>query len=229
MQAEGGASLNDANHADPPNRPPNRGRCLALVAVVTGLVLAADVVTKIVAMAQLADRPPVSLLGGLLTLRLVRNSGAAFGLAQEYTIVLSLLALGVVAVVLRLSKNLRSIPWAVAFGLLLGGALGNLADRVFRDPGFLRGHVVDFIALPYWPVFNLADTAVCFAAGLIMLMALRGRRWDGTIDGDPARPDDGASPPAGEQRAIEAPEAAPSKPVSGAPTIARDVPAVGPE
>jgi signal peptidase II len=222
MQAEGGASLNDANHA-------SRRRCLALVAVVTGLVLAADVVTKLVAMAQLSDRPPVSLLGGLLTLRLVRNSGAAFGLAREYTIILSLLAVGVVVVVLRLSKSLRSIPWAVAFGLLLGGALGNLSDRVFREPGFLRGHVVDFIALPYWPVFNLADTAVCVAAGLIMVMALRGRRWDGTTDADPARPDDDPSSPAGEQRTVESPEETPPRAASTRPTIARDLPPVGPE
>lgn len=225
MQAEGGASLNDANHAD----RALRRRCLVLVAVITSLVLALDVVTKLVAMAQLAGRPPISLLGGLLTLRLVRNSGAAFGLAQEYTIILSLLAIGVVAVVLRLSKRLRSVPWAVAFGLLLGGALGNLSDRVFREPGFLRGHVVDFIALPYWPVFNLADTAVCVAAGLIMVMALRGRRWDGTTDTDPARPDEGAPPPEGEQRTTEPPERSAPGTVSTRSAIARDVPAVEPE
>jgi signal peptidase II len=225
MQAEGGASLNDANHAG----RASRRRCLVLAAVVTGLVLAADVVTKLVAMAQLSDRPPVPLLGGLLTLRLVRNSGAAFGLARGYTIILSLLAVGVVVVVLRLSKSLRSIPWAVAFGLLLGGALGNLSDRVFREPGFLRGHVVDFIALPYWPVFNLADTAVCVAAGLIMVMALRGRRWDGTTDADPARPDTPSSPAGEKQRTIQSPKGAPPKADSTRPTIARDLPRVGPE
>jgi signal peptidase II len=115
-------------------------------------------------------------------LRLVRNPGAAFGLAEGYTVVLSIIALGVAAVVIRLSRRLASTPWAVAFGLLLGGALGNLSDRVFREPGFLRGHVVDFLALPHWPVFNIADSSICVAAALIILMALRGRRWDGTIE-----------------------------------------------
>ncbi|MEQ7007368.1 signal peptidase II [Actinopolymorpha sp. B17G11] len=178
MQTEGRASLNDATEVD----DQLRRRRIVLFASVASVVLVADVLTKIAATAYLSDRDPVSLWGGLLTLRLVRNPGAAFGLAEGYTVVLSLVALGVAAVVIRLSRTLASTAWAVAFGLLLGGALGNLSDRVFREPGFLRGHVVDFLALPHWPVFNLADSSICAAAALIILMALRGRRWDGTIE-----------------------------------------------
>jgi signal peptidase II len=177
MQTEGRASLNDASEGGG-----DRRRLTVLFALVALFVLTADVVTKIIAMAELADRDPVELFGGLLTLRLVRNSGAAFGLAEGYTVVLSLVAAAVVVVVVRLSRTLGSTTWAVAFGLLLGGALGNLSDRVFRDPGFLRGHVVDFLELPNWPVFNLADTSLVIASALIVLMALRGRRWDGTTD-----------------------------------------------
>ncbi len=190
MQTEGRASLNDAT-AD----RRLRRRQLGLFAAVACVVLAVDIVTKIVAMSQLTDREPVRLAGGLLTLVLVRNSGAAFGLAEGYTIILSLIALAVVVVVLRLSRTLRSTPWAIALGLLLGGAFGNLSDRIFREPGFLRGHVVDFLALPNWPVFNVADASICAAAALIIVLAMRGRRWDGTIEesgrrgSDPDRPD----------------------------------------
>jgi signal peptidase II len=178
MQTEGRASLNDATEVD----DQLRRRRIVLFALVASVVLAADVLTKIVAMAYLSDRGPIPLLGGLLTLQLVRNPGAAFGLAEGYTVVLSIVALGVAAVVIRLSRTLASTPWAVAFGLLLGGALGNLSDRIFREPGFLRGHVVDFLQLPHWPVFNLADSAICAAAALIIVMSLRGRRWDGTVE-----------------------------------------------
>ncbi|MGW5359987.1 signal peptidase II [Actinopolymorpha pittospori] len=184
MQTEGRASLNDATEAD----DSRRRRQLGLFAAVAIVVLAIDVTTKIAAMAYLSDRDPVPLAGGLLTLRLIRNSGAAFSLAEGYTLGLSIVALGLVIVVLRLSRKLRSTPWAIALGLLLGGALGNLSDRIFREPGFLRGHVVDFLELPNWPVFNVADMSVCAAAALIILMALRGRRWDGTIEGSSRTP-----------------------------------------
>ncbi len=182
MQTEGRASLTGAGDVG----DSGRRRRIVLFALVAAVVLAADVASKIVAMAHLSDRGPVPLLGGLLTLNLVRNPGAAFGLATGYTVVLSLVALGVAVVVVRLSRSLRSTPWAIAFGLLLGGALGNLSDRIFRSPGVLRGHVVDFLQLPHWPVFNLADSSICLAAGVIIVMALRGRRWDGTVEGQPA-------------------------------------------
>ncbi|HEY8457936.1 MAG TPA: signal peptidase II [Actinopolymorphaceae bacterium] len=163
-------------------------RSILLLAVVALCVLAADVTSKILAVAHLSDTGPVPLVDGLLTLRLVRNPGAAFGLAGGYTVVLSIIALSVALVVLRLSRSLQSKSWAVAFGLLLGGALGNLSDRIFRAPGFLQGHVVDFLELPHWPVFNLADSSICASAALIMVLAVRGRRWDGAVEGRRSEP-----------------------------------------
>jgi signal peptidase II len=86
----------------------------------------------------------------------------------------------VVIYILRTARNLRSIGWAIALGLLLGGATGNLLDRIFRAPGLFQGHVVDWIQLPDWPVFNLADSAIVCAGVLVVLLALRGIRMDGT-------------------------------------------------
>lgn len=137
-------------------------------------VLTLDLLTKLLAVRELSDREPVELAGGILTLRLVRNSGAAFGMAQGLTVVLTALALVVVVVILRMARRLRSTWWAVALGLVLGGALGNLVDRLFRAPGPGRGHVVDFLELPNWPVFNLADSAIVGAAVLMVALSARG-------------------------------------------------------
>jgi signal peptidase II len=146
-------------------------------------VLAGDLVSKWLAVRELGDREPVELLGGLLTLRLVRNAGAAFGFAQGLTIAFTVVAAAVVVVILRLSRRLRSLPWAVALGLVLGGAVGNLVDRVFRAPAPGRGHVVDFLELPHWPVFNLADSAIVCAGVLMVLLSLRGISYDGSRPG----------------------------------------------
>jgi signal peptidase II len=153
---------------------------LPLLLGVAGLVLVGDLVSKWLAVRELGDREPVELLGGLLTLRLVRNAGAAFGFAQGLTIAFTVVAAAVVVVILRLSRRLRSLPWAVALGLVLGGAVGNLVDRVFRAPAPGRGHVVDFLELPHWPVFNLADSAIVCAGVLMVLLSLRGLSYDGS-------------------------------------------------
>lgn len=163
-------------------QPPRRLRLFAVLAVA---VLAADVATKTLAVAYLSAEPPVRLLGGSVYLVLFRNPGAAFSLATGMTWALTLVAIGVVVVILRAASRLRSAGWAVALGLLLGGALGNLGDRLFRAPGPLRGHVVDFISLfapdgSVWPVFNIADASICTGAALLILLALRGRELDGT-------------------------------------------------
>ena len=177
VQAAGGAPLSQGDQ-------PSRGRPrLPLLLGVAGLVLAGDLVTKWLAVRELADREPVDLLGGLLTLRLVRNAGAAFGVAQGLTIAFTVVAAAVVVVILRLSRRLRSLPWAVALGLVLGGAVGNLVDRVFRAPGPGRGHVVDFLELPHWPVFNLADSAIVCAGVLMVLLSARGLGYDGSRSG----------------------------------------------
>lgn len=158
-----------------------RVRLLAAIAV---LVLALDILTKTIAVAQLEGREPVRILGGLIYLQLLRNPGAAFSLAAGYTWVLTVVAIAVVVVIIRVARKLRSTGWAVALGLVLGGAIGNLTDRIFRAPGPLQGHVVDMVS-PFAPdgrgfaVFNLADSAITCGGGLLVLLALLGRELDG--------------------------------------------------
>jgi signal peptidase II len=141
---------------------------------------ALDVVTKVIVVATLQDREPIRLLGGLLTLRETRNSGAAFSIGTGYTIIFTLIAIGVVVAILRTARNLRSLPWALCLGLMLGGAFGNLTDRMLRAPSPLQGHVVDWIEVPNWPVFNLADSAIVCGGVLAVLLAARGLQIDGT-------------------------------------------------
>jgi signal peptidase II len=124
-----------------------RPRRVGVLVAVAAAALALDAITKVLVVALLPDRPPIELLGGLLTLRVLRNSGAAFNIGNSMTLVFTVIAIGVVVAILRYARRLRSLPWAVTLGLLLGGALGNLADRMLRSPGPLRGHVVDWIVL----------------------------------------------------------------------------------
>jgi len=147
---------------------------------VAATVLTVDIVSKVIVVAALSDRPPVRLLGGLLTLRVDRNPGAAFSIVTSMTLVFSVIALGVIIYILRTSRRIRSLPWACTLGLLLGGATGNLVDRLLRYPGPLRGYVVDWIQVPHWPVFNLADSAIVCGGILAVLLAGRGLRIDGT-------------------------------------------------
>jgi signal peptidase II len=146
---------------------------------VAALVLATDQVAKSLAIAHLsiADSRPV--VDGLLQLTLTFNSGAAFSFGTTATPVFASLALVVVFVIVAVSTIVRSTMWTLALGLLLGGAAGNLTDRLFRPPGPFRGHVVDFLQLPHWPIFNVADMCVISAALLIMLATFTGRALDG--------------------------------------------------
>ena len=143
-------------------------------------VLVADIISKVIVVATLSGRPPVRLLGGLLTLRVDRNPGAAFSIGTSMTIVFTAIAVGVIIFILRTSRRIRSTAWAVTLGLLLGGATGNLTDRLLRAPGPLRGYVVDWIQLPHWPVFNVADSAIVCGGILAVLLAARGLSIDGT-------------------------------------------------
>ena len=149
-------------------------RHIRLFVVVAVLAYGLDVVTKLVAVAALSDRAPIELAGGLLTLRLTSNPGAAFSLATDLTVALSLVSIVVVVAVVWVARRVGSRLWALSLGLLLGGAAGNLTDRLLRDPGPLRGHVVDFLELPNWPVFNVADSAIVVAAVLIVVQSIRG-------------------------------------------------------
>ena len=150
-----------------------------LFAAVALAAYAADLASKEWALRTLADGD-VPVLGDWLTLHLTFNPGAAFSTGTEFTIVFTFLAIVAVAVVLWLSRRLGSRLWACALGILLGGVAGNLTDRLFRDPEPLRGHVVDFLMLPNWPVFNVADMCINVAAGLIILQTFRGVALDGT-------------------------------------------------
>ncbi|WP_033438011.1 signal peptidase II [Saccharothrix sp. NRRL B-16314] len=181
---------------DQPDAPLPRRRVL-LLAVIAPLVLAVDLVTKIIAVEHLEGREPVELLGGLIYLPLIRNTGAAFGLAEGWTVILALIAFGVVGFILWIARRLRSVGWAIGLGLVLGGAMGNLVDRVFRGPGPMRGGVVDFISVldpwgNFFPVFNVADSAICVGGGVIVLMALLQRDYDGTRVEKPAAKKAGA-------------------------------------
>jgi signal peptidase II len=163
---------------------------LPVVIGVALTVLALDVVTKLIAVHTLSGHAPIRLLGGFLTLLLLRNSGAAFSIGTSMTIVFTAIAVAVIFYILRAARKLRSVPWAITLGLLLGGATGNLADRIFRSPGLFRGDVVDWIELPHWPVFNLADSAIVCGGVLAVLLALRGVHLDGSREGAPGQ--DGA-------------------------------------
>ncbi|WP_231476321.1 MULTISPECIES: signal peptidase II [unclassified Rhodococcus (in: high G+C Gram-positive bacteria)] len=165
-----------------PDRPlARRTRRLFAVAAV---VLALDLLTKIVAVAVIEPGRPIEIIGDTVTLRMVRNAGAAFSMATGMTWLLTLVAVAVVVGVIRIGRTLRSGWWAVGLGLVLGGALGNLIDRFFRSPGPLQGHVVDFVSIGWWPVFNVADSSIVCGAVLLVIITLFGIEPDGTRRAD---------------------------------------------
>lgn len=184
MSSVDGAAVSPSVQPTAP-RPPRRIRLLGAVAAA---VVALDLASKLLVVANLgAGHAPVRVVFGALYLVQTRNSGAAFSLGTGATVILTLIALVVVAVIVRTARQLRSIGWATALGLILGGALGNLADRIFRNPGIGRGYVVDWISLfsddgRYWPIFNLADSAIVCGAVLSAILALRGIDFEGSTD-----------------------------------------------
>lgn len=188
------ADTDGTDDTPPPEdaRPPRRAWLFAIVAP---LILVADLVTKIVAVSALDGEPPVPVLGGLVYLQIVRNPGAAFGMATGMTWLLTLVAVGVVIAIIWIMPKLRSVGWAIGLAMVLAGALGNLVDRFFREPGPLRGHVVDFVSVfepngDFFPVFNVADSSIVCGGALIVLMALLGRDYDGTSTKDKGEPKD---------------------------------------
>jgi len=151
----------------------------ALLGAVAVLVLAADILTKVLVVSQLEGRRTVELLGGHLLIRVIRNPGAAFSFAEGATVLFTAVAVAVVVVILRTARRLSSTTWAVSLGLLLGGATGNLLDRLLRAPGIGRGAVVDFIDFQVWPSFNVADSAIVCGGLLAVLLSVRGTELDG--------------------------------------------------
>lgn len=138
----------------------------------TFAVVAIDSISKRVVLEQLGDEPK-KVIGTFLKLHLLRNPGAAFSLGENKTLYLSLFGLLVLGATIYLSRNLISTSWAYVAGLVLGGISGNLLDRIFRAPGFLRGEVVDWIEIPHWPTFNLADSALFIGAAIACILTFK--------------------------------------------------------
>lgn len=163
---------------------PRRRLVLASFLLALG-ILALDQLTKWWAMNELViGEPQRQVIGDFLTLRLVMNPGAALGIGYGYTWVLTIIVVIVVSVIIALMSRIRSRAWALTLGMLLGGAVGNLADRLFREPGFGHGHVVDFIGYHNWFTGNVADIAIVAAAVMLALLSLMGIGLDGTRDSD---------------------------------------------
>jgi signal peptidase II len=173
---------------------PTRAALAALAGTVL-VVLMIDLATKQLALTNLSDGSRTRLLGGALWFDLTRNSGAAFSIGSGFTWVFPLVAIVVVGAIGYLARHLRSTPWALSLGLILGGALGNLIDRLFRAPGPLQGHVVDFISVfgpagERFPIFNAADSSLFCGVALAIYLEFTGRRRDGTrlIEGSESDP-----------------------------------------
>ncbi|MEK8071294.1 signal peptidase II [Rhodococcoides navarretei] len=145
-----------------------------LLIVIAAVILVFDLVTKIVVVHYVKPGNPIEVFGDVVTLRLVRNPGAAFSMATGMTWLLTVVAVAVVIGVIKIGRTLRSPWWALGLGLVLGGALGNLIDRFFRAPGPFQGHVVDFVSVGWWPVFNVADSSIVCGAILLVVLSLFG-------------------------------------------------------
>ncbi|WP_133976801.1 signal peptidase II [Kribbella voronezhensis] len=178
VTAEDSTESADAESAGSVSRP--RHRMVVLFALVGLVVLGLDQLTKVLALQHLTPGEPVNVVGSLLKFNLIRNPGAAFSLGTSYTPVISAIQIVVAVGVVWLSRRLGSIGWAIAFGFLFGGAVGNITDRIFREPSPFHGHVVDFLQTPHWAIFNVADMAVTSAALLLVIQTLRGVKLDGT-------------------------------------------------
>ncbi len=190
----------DPDPAAPTGAGPARTRSLlGLVLAVAAAVWVIDQGTKWWAVRSLEGHGSVELIGDLLTLSFLRNPGAAFSLGSGSTVLFTIVAVVVVAVILRTVRRLRSVWWAVALGGLLGGALGNLTDRLFRSPGFPSGHVVDFISVKYFAVFNCADMAIVGSAILMVVLSLVGVEFAGQRAAEPGAGEPAASPPDGDE------------------------------
>ena len=191
VQAVGGAALTSSEatetEAEPPvaARRPATGRALLVLGAVAVLAVGIDQLVKELSTKHLTEGEPVRILGGLIHLSLLRNSGAAFSLGEGFTWIFPLVTVAVVTWIGFMARRLRSVPWALALGLVLGGALGNLVDRLFRAPGFMHGHVVDMISLfgpyaQYFAVFNIADACLSVGVVFAVLLELTGRQRDGS-------------------------------------------------
>lgn len=149
-------------------------RPVLVLLLLAAAVAVADQASKAAVVSYFSHHPPLRLLGGALYIEETRNPGAAFSIAGGATVLFTGVAVVVIAVIALQARRLRSTGWALTLGLILGGAVGNLVDRLVRAPGFPRGHVVDWVDLRVWPVFNLADAAIVVGAFCALLLSGRG-------------------------------------------------------
>jgi signal peptidase II len=187
MQAAGGTTLNADEATDAPVRERTgfTRAAIAVLALTAVVAVVLDQVVKALSTHHLTEGEPVRILGGLIYLSLLRNAGAAFSFGTGATWVFPVITLAVIGWIVWMGRRLRSVPWAIALGLVLGGALGNLIDRLFRAPGPFQGHVVDMLSLfaPYgkgFAVFNIADSCLTCGVVLAVLLELAGRQRDGS-------------------------------------------------
>lgn len=171
---------------------PRRRTAVVTLIGVAVVVLALDLITKQLVLSHMRPATPWALIPGVLYVFLIRNSGAAFSLGTTHTWIFPTITILVIAWIAWMAQRLRSVPWAIAFGLVLGGAFGNLSDRLFRAPGPMRGEVVDFLSLfsrhgAHFAVFNVADSALSCGVALAILLELLGRRRDGSRHVDPGK------------------------------------------
>lgn len=163
---------------------PTRPRRYVFLLLIAFVVIAVDLATKQWALAAFSEGESVDVIGAFLQFTLVFNTGAAFSMGTGHTWVFTLIATAVVLAIAYMGLRVRSSWWAVTLGLMMGGAAGNLVDRYFREPGPFQGAVVDFIRLPNWPVFNIADSCVVVGACLVVLLTFKGINLDGSRDSE---------------------------------------------
>ncbi|MBZ4486633.1 signal peptidase II [Microbacterium sp. cx-55] len=192
--------------ARPPLRTAAAGVIIASLAV---LVLAADQFAKFLAIAFLPSEQAVPVIGDALVFYLIRNPGAAFSFGESVTWVFTIALAAVAIAIVIMARRIHSRAWAVILGLLLGGVLGNLTDRLLRAPGFAVGHVVDFISTPWMmpAIYNVADMFIVTMMIGVAILVLIGLRFDGTRDRASTSTDADASdaPPEGDSDAATDP------------------------
>ncbi|MBW8763093.1 MAG: signal peptidase II [Microbacterium sp.] len=195
-------------------RPLRRSAAGTIVAILAAIVLAADQFVKYLTVANLPVEEPVPVLGEFLQLYFIRNSGAAFSLGSEVTWIFTIALTVVAVVIIWKASGLQSRLWAVVLGCLLGGVLGNLTDRLFREPGFGVGHVVDMISMPWMlpAIFNVADIFIVTGMISVALLVVFGLRFDGTRERDHAvvETDEEAEAAAASAEAVDTDEDGPS-------------------
>ena len=194
------------------------GTTTALLVLVGGAlaIYGLDQLSKFLVVTNLTEGEVVPVLGTVLQWQFVRNPGAAFSLASGMTWIFTILAAGVITFIVWFARRIRSIAWALVFGLLLGGVLGNLTDRLLREPSFGLGHVVDFISTPWMlpAIYNVADIAIVSSMVLFMILTIRGVGLDGTRESKrtdaAAEAEPVAEAGAGGAAATDGPDTAPS-------------------